>query len=62
MRAIEHLVDVVAVLGGPQPLVDIVTDEERRTWNLENALPNIEAPRNRILDEAWSRYPFPEDG
>jgi hypothetical protein len=61
MRAIEQLVDVVTVLGGPQPLVDIVTDEDRRTWNLENALPNIDVPRNRILDKAWSRYPFPED-
>jgi hypothetical protein len=61
MRAIERLVDVVTALGGPQPLVDVVTDEERHTWNLENALPNIEAPRNPILDEAWSRYPFPED-
>jgi hypothetical protein len=39
VRAIEHLVDVVTVLGGPQPLIDIVTDEELRTWNLENALP-----------------------
>lgn len=60
VRAIEHLVDVVTALGGPQPLIDIVTDEERRTWNLENALPNIEVSKNPILKEAWEKYPFPE--
>lgn len=58
IRAIERLVDVIAALGGPQPLVEIVADEERRTWNLENALPNIEVPGNRLLEEAWSRFPF----
>jgi hypothetical protein len=58
-REIERLVDVVCALGRPQPLLDIVADQERRTWNLENALPNIEVVKNPILDEAWQRYPFP---
>jgi hypothetical protein len=57
-REIGRLVDVVCALGGPQPLVDIVTDQERRTWNLENALPDIAVVKNPILDEAWQRYPF----
>lgn len=61
IRAIERLVDVAAALGGPQPLVEIVADEERRTWNLENALPNIEVPGNRLLEEAWSRFPFQKE-
>jgi hypothetical protein len=62
MRAIEHLVDVVMALGSPQPLIDIIADDERRSWNLENALPSIDVPKNPILNEAWERYPFPESG
>lgn len=59
-RAIERLVDVVSAHGGPQPLIDIITDQDRRTWNLENALQSIDAPKNPILDAAWDRYPFPQ--
>lgn len=59
VREVERLVDVVSVLGGPQPLVDILNDDDRRTWSLGNALPDIEVPKNPILDEAWKRYPFP---
>jgi hypothetical protein len=57
-REIERLVDVVCALGGPQPLLDIVNDQERRTWSLENALPDIEVVKNPILDAAWNSYPF----
>ena len=39
-------------------LVDIMDDEERRTWELESALPKIEVPDNPILEEAWMRFPF----
>jgi hypothetical protein len=60
IRAVEYLVDVVRALGGPQPLLEIVTDEDRSHWNLENALPTIEVSENPILMEAWRRYPFPE--
>lgn len=60
VRAVEHLVDVIATLDGPQPLIDIVNDAERSAWNLENALPSIEVRKNPILTEAWDRYPFPE--
>ena len=49
---------VLAQLGGLEMLVDIMDDEERRTWELESALPKIEVPDNPILEEAWMRFPF----
>lgn len=58
-RAFEHLVDVLRAKGGPEPLLAVVQDPERRTWNLENALPNLPGARNPILDAAWKRLPFP---
>lgn len=58
-RGIERLVDVISALRSPQPLIDILTDPDRRTWNLENALPDIEVVKNPILDNAWQQYPFP---
>ena len=57
-RAIEQLVDVVSQIGTPRPLIDIANDDERHTWNLETALPNISTPENPILANAWNRYPF----
>ena len=55
---LEHLVGVLAQLGGPEVLMDIMDDGERRTWELESALPKIEVPDNSILEEAWMRFPF----
>jgi hypothetical protein len=59
VREIEHLVDVLATVGGPGPLTDVLDDPQRQTWNLANALPDIEVPKNPILDSAWERLPFP---
>ena len=55
---LEHLVGVLAQLGSPEVLVDIMDDEERRTWELESTLPKIEVPDNPILEEALMRFPF----
>ena len=55
---LEHLVGVLAQLGSPEVLVDIMDDEERRTWELESTLPKIEVPDNPIREEAWMRFPF----
>jgi hypothetical protein len=59
VREIERLVDVLATLGGPRTLTEMLADPERRTWNLANALPDIEVPKNPILDSAWKSFPFP---
>ncbi|MFI4991433.1 MAG: hypothetical protein ACHQHO_11040 [Solirubrobacterales bacterium] len=59
VRALERLVDVLRTVGGPDPLTQVLDDPDRRTWNLENALPETEVPKNPILDAAWSRFPFP---
>jgi hypothetical protein len=59
MRALERLVDVLRTVGGPGPLIKVLDDPDRRTWNLENALPDITVSKNPILDAAWSRFPFP---
>jgi hypothetical protein len=61
MRAIEQLVGTVRHLGHPQPLLDLVNDPDRRTWNLENALPRMDLPKNPLLLEAWDGYPFPNE-
>jgi hypothetical protein len=58
VRALERLVDVLCI-AGPDPLIKVLEDPDRRTWNIENALPDIEVPKNPILDAAWSRFPFP---
>lgn len=58
IRAIEHLIGVMEVQGGPYSLIEIVQDEERRNWNLETALPKVDIPKNSILEEIWRRYPF----
>ena len=58
-RELERLVDLVRVVGGPQPLIDAAAHEDRRTQGLESALPDIVVPKNPILEEAWNRYPFP---
>ncbi len=59
VRALEHLVDVLCAVGGPEPLTKVLDDAERRTWNLENALPDVPTSKNPILDAAWNRFPFP---
>jgi hypothetical protein len=59
VRALERLVDVLRTVGGPEPLTDVLKDPDRRTWNLENALPDLATAKNPILDAAWSRFPFP---
>jgi hypothetical protein len=59
VRALERLVDVLAAVGGPDPLIQLLEDPDRSTWNIENALPQIEVPRNPILAAAWDRFPFP---
>jgi hypothetical protein len=56
---VEYLVGVVTKLGGPESLIGVFADEDRRTWNLGNALPQVEIPRNPILKAAWDSYPFP---
>ena len=59
VRALERLVDVLAAVGDPKPLIEVFSDQDRRMWNLENALPDIETPKNPLLDAAWRRFPFP---
>ncbi len=59
VRALERLVDVLRTIGGPEPLIKVLDDPDRRTWNLENGLPDITVPKNPILDAAWNRFPFP---
>ncbi len=59
VRALERLVDTLCALGGPDPLIKVLEDPDRRTWNLENALPDLQTSKNPILDAAWSRFPFP---
>jgi hypothetical protein len=59
VRGLERLVDVLCAVGGPEPLTTILDDPDRRTWSLENALPDLATPKNPILDAAWDRLPFP---
>ncbi len=59
VRALERLVDVLAAVGDPNPLIEVFGDQDRHMWNLENALPDIETPQNPLLDAAWHRFPFP---
>ncbi|MBV9194207.1 MAG: hypothetical protein JO168_08685 [Solirubrobacterales bacterium] len=59
LRALERLVDVLRAVGGPAPLTNVHEDPDRRTWNLENALPDLQTEKNPILDMAWRRFPFP---
>ena len=59
VRALERLVDVLRTVGGPDPLLKVLDDPDRRMWNLENALPEIEMTKNPLLDAAWNRFPFP---
>jgi hypothetical protein len=59
VRALERLVDVLCAVGGPDPLIKVLDDPDRRTWNLENALPDLETSKNPILDAAWNRFLFP---
>lgn len=61
-RSLERLVDVLRDAGGPEPLLEIVRDEDRRTWSLEAALPHVELPKNPILAAAWDQLPFPVQG
>jgi hypothetical protein len=61
VRTLERLVDGLRTAGGPELLLDVLHDPDRRTWNLENALPDLETPKNPILDAAWNRFPFPTD-
>lgn len=56
MRALERLVDVLRAVGGPEPLTNVHEDPDRRTWNLENALPDLPTEKNPILDIAWRRF------
>lgn len=58
-RAFEHLVNALRTIGGPNPLLTVLEDPDRRTWNLENALPDAPTERNPLLDAAWKRLPFP---
>ena len=60
VRDIEHLVDVLRAGAGSEALKGVLDDPLRRTWNLANALPELEVPRNPILDAAWKRFPFPD--
>ena len=46
-------------VGGRDPLTKVLDDPDRRTWNLENALPDVETSKTPILDAAWNRFPFP---
>jgi hypothetical protein len=59
VRALERLVDVLRAVDKPEALIEVLDDPDRRTWNLENALPNVEVSKNPILDAAWKRFPFP---
>jgi hypothetical protein len=59
VRTLERLVDTLRAGGGPESLSNVLEDPDRRTWNLENALPDLETSKNPILDAAWSRLPFP---
>lgn len=59
MRTLERLVDVLRTVGGPEPLIKVLDDPDRRAWNLENALPDVTVSKNPILDAAWNRFPFP---
>jgi hypothetical protein len=59
VRALERLVDVLRTVEGPEPLIKVLDDPDRRSWNLENALPDITVSRNPILDAAWNLFPFP---
>lgn len=59
VRALERLVDVLRAVGEPEALTTILDDPDRRTWNLENALPDLATRKNPILDAAWSRLPLP---
>jgi hypothetical protein len=59
VRALERLVDVLCTVGMPEPLMTVLDDPDHRTWNLENALPELATPKNPILDAAWNRLPFP---
>jgi len=59
VRALERLVDLLRTVDGPEPLIKVLDDRDRRMWNLENALPDITVSKNPILDAAWNRFPFP---
>jgi len=58
IREVEHFVDFVRGGADPDVLGDVLSDPERRTWNLANALPAGEVPGNPILEAAWASYPF----
>jgi hypothetical protein len=58
-RAFEHLINVLCAKGGPEPLLAVLRNPDRRTWNLENALPDLPGVRNPLLEAAWSKLPFP---
>lgn len=63
-REIEHLVGIGQRRSVSEVLQEIMRpDDERRTWELGNALSAFDEPadRNPLLDDAWNRLPFKED-
>ena|SRR5438477_12255107 len=47
-RELGHAVDVLCATGGSAALRAVITDADRRNWNLQNALPDVETPRKPI--------------
>jgi hypothetical protein len=61
MRELEHLVAIAQRTALPPILLELSGDKERRTWNVGNAVQDVEpGARNPLLDEAWKRLPFGE--
>ena len=56
-REIERLV-TMPVAEIERQLVAVTADPERSTWSLGSALKDDPAPRNPILEQAWSAYPL----
>ncbi len=59
LRALERLVDVLRAVGDPSPLLEVLADPDRRTWNIEIALPDVRTSKNPLLAAAWDRLPWP---
>jgi hypothetical protein len=62
IRELEHLVAIAQRTALPPILLDLSGDSERRTWNVANAVQDVDPDaRNPLLDEAWKRLPFGEE-
>jgi hypothetical protein len=62
-RCLENLVAIGQRQPATEILAEILSDAERRTWDLSTALGHYSAAEddNPILRAAWNQYPFGSD-